>query len=86
MFSTKQLVGMQPIVWTRDSRGGPGYEDRAVGRVVRTGAGRVTVQVFRASDEAWVIRSVGPHELEVATGTDLKRLEALERQEQRSAA
>jgi hypothetical protein len=54
--------------------------------VVRTGAGRVTILVFRASDETWVIRSVGPRELESATGTDLARLEALELQDRRPAA
>ncbi len=86
MLNTNQLVGSQPIVWIRNGRGGPGYEDRAVGRVVRTGVGRVTILVFRASDAAWVIRSVGPHELEAATGADLARLEVLERQDRRSAA
>jgi len=86
MLASRNLIASQPIVWTRHSRGGPGYEDRAVGRVVRTGAGRVTILVFRASDEAWVIRSVGPRELEPATGTDLARLEALELQDRRPAA
>lgn len=86
MFNTRNLMGSQPIVWTRNSRGGPGYEDRAVGRVVRTGVGRVTILVYRASDETWVIRSVGPLELEPATGTDLAHLEALERQDRRPAA
>jgi len=86
MLNTSHLIASRPIVWTRNSRGGPGYEDRAVGRVVRTGAGRVTILVFRASDETWVIRSVGPRELESATGTDLARLEALELQDRRPAA
>lgn len=86
MVNTSHLIASRPIVWIRNSRGGSGYEDRAVGRVVRTGASRVTILVFRASDEAWVIRSVGPGELLPATGTDLARLEALELQDRRPAA
>ena len=86
MLNKRQFVGSDPVVWTRNSRGGPGYTDRAVGRVVRTGVGRVTILVFRASDTTWVVRSVGVHEIAPAAGADLAQLEELERQDQRPAA
>ncbi|MGH8192643.1 MAG: hypothetical protein ACREP2_14495 [Rhodanobacteraceae bacterium] len=50
-----------------------------MGRVVRTGSGRVTIMVYRAMDHAWVIRSVGGDELERATGSELAKLHELER-------
>lgn len=74
-----------PVVWVRDGRGGPGYESRAVGRVVRASVGRVTVQVFRADDQAWVIRSVAARELQQPTADDLHRLVALERADRQAA-
>lgn len=86
MLNKRHFVGSNPIVWIRNDRGGPGYANRAVGRIVRTGVGRVTILVFRASDETWVVRSVGAHELSPATGADLAQLEELERQDQRPAA
>lgn len=86
MFKKKRFSDSQPVVWVRNGRGGPGYEDRAVGRVVRPGTGRVSVFVFRADDQAWVIRSVGASELEPANGPDLARLESLEQQDFRKAA
>jgi hypothetical protein len=86
MFKKKRFCDAQPVVWVRNGRGGPGYEDRAVGRVVRAGTGRISVFVFRADDQAWVIRSVGASELEPANESDLARLESLEQHDCRKAA
>ena len=86
MLSKKNFLKSDPITWVREGRGGPGYEDRAVGRIVRTGVGRVTILVYRALDHAWIIRSVGADELEPATPADLAQLEKLEREDVRAAA
>ncbi|MGH8233088.1 MAG: hypothetical protein ACREPU_02675 [Rhodanobacteraceae bacterium] len=86
MLSKKNHLKSTPIVWVREGRGGSGYEDRAVGRIVRTGVDRITILVYRALDHAWVIRSVGADELEPATPADLAQLEKLEREDVRVAA
>ena len=86
MLHKKHLLKSDPVVWVRGRRGGAGYEDRALGRIVRTGADRVTILVYRALDDAWIIRSVGAAELEPATPADLARLEMLEREGIRAAA
>jgi hypothetical protein len=86
MLNKKQLSKLAPVVWVREGRGGSGYEDRAVGRVVRAGFDRVTISVYRAMDDAWVIRSVGAAELEAASPVDLARLEHLEGEGVRAAA
>lgn len=86
MLQKKRFLKSAPVVWVRGGRGGAGYEDRAVGRIVRTGADRVTILVYRALDDAWVIRSVGAAELEPASPADLARLEGLEREGVRAAA
>lgn len=86
MLHKKHFLKSAPIAWVREGRGGSGYEDRAVGRVVRTGVDRVTILVYRALDNAWVIRSVGFAELEPATPADLAQLEKLEREDVRVAA
>lgn len=79
MFDKDTFHTSEPIVWVRDGRGGPGYEDHAVGRVLRASAGRVTVQVYRADDRSWVIRSVAAEELQRPNNADLQRLVDLER-------
>jgi hypothetical protein len=53
---------------------------------VRAGFDRVTISVYRAMDDAWVIRSVGAAELEAASPVDLARLEQLEGEGVRAAA
>jgi len=86
MLHKKHFLKSDPVDWVRGGRGGAGYEDRALGRIVRTGADRVTILVYRALDDAWIIRSVGAAELELATPADLARLEMLEREGIRAAA
>ena len=86
MLHKKHFPKLAPVVWVREGRGGSGYEDRAVGRIVRTGVDRVTILVYRALDHAWVIRSVGAVELEPASPADLVRLEQLESEGVRAAA
>lgn len=85
MFQNHAFHYFEPIVWVREGRGGPGYEDRAVGRAMRTGVGRVTIQVYRASDDSWVIRSVAPGELHRPTDADLRRLLELEHADRKAA-
>ena len=86
MLHKKHFLKSAPVGWVREGRGGSGYEDRAVGRIVRTGVDRVTILVYRALDDAWIIRSVGAAELEPASPADLVRLEKLEREGVRAAA
>lgn len=85
MSQKHKFENSEPIVWVRDGRGGPGYEDHAVGRVVRTSAGRITIQVYRAADATWVIRSVGGTELQRPSEADLQRLLELERADRKAA-
>lgn len=75
------------VVWVREGRGGPGYGERAVARVIRTNDdGRVTISVFRDDDETWVIRSVGAEELQHPMADERRRLEALETEHARRLA
>ncbi|HEX7325022.1 MAG TPA: hypothetical protein VF292_06685 [Rhodanobacteraceae bacterium] len=85
MFNDHKFHRAEPVVWVRNGRGGPGYEDRAVGRIVRASVGRVTIQVYRADDQAWVIRSVAPGELHTPARADLERLDQLERTGRKAA-
>lgn len=85
MFQKHAFRYSEPVVWVREGRGGPGYEDRAVGRAMRTGVGRVTIQVYRASDASWVVRSVAPDELHRPTDADLQRLTELEQANRKAA-
>lgn len=85
MFDKNVFHTSEPIVWVRDGRGGPGYEDHAVGRILRASAGRVTVQVYRADDRSWVIRSVAADELQRPSEADLQRLVRLEQNDLKAA-
>lgn len=85
MFQKQKFENSEPIVWVRGGRGGPGYEDRAVGRVLRASTGRITVQVYRADDGSWVIRSVAAEELQRPNAADMRRLTDLERADLKAA-
>lgn len=85
MFDKDTFHTSEPIVWVRDGRGGPGYADHAIGRVLRASAGRVTVRVYRAEDQAWVIRSVAAEELQRPGEADLQHLIDLERADLKAA-
>lgn len=81
-MSTKlRFMPQDPVIWNREHRGGPGYGERALARVIRINAdGRVTILVFRPADATWVIRSVGRAELQRPAADELRRLEEMETQ------
>ncbi len=78
MSMSQMLHRNDPIVWVRRGRGGPGYGERAVGRFVRMSVSRLTVDVYRQADECWVLRSIGPDEIEAPTPSERVLLEELE--------
>ncbi|HEX7324278.1 MAG TPA: hypothetical protein VF292_02850 [Rhodanobacteraceae bacterium] len=87
MSSKVDLSRDAAVIWVREGRGGAGYGERAVARVVRTnGDGRVTISVFRDDDETWVIRSVGAGELQRPMADERRHLETLELEHARRLA
>lgn len=74
----KTLEPGDPVVWLHEERGGYGYVSRVLGRVVRPGAVRATIRVFRLGDAAWATRTVALDKLWPMNEADMKKLDELE--------